>query len=66
MTKIAKEVDGIITREARKLVVKGGSFEEVRQKAVRKIYAKYPRLDVGTLFGGFDHRYTEALVQRAA
>ncbi len=60
MNSVTQKVDKVITLAARKVVTKGGSFEQARQEAVRKLTARFPGLDKGVLLGGFDHRYIQA------
>lgn len=66
MYEITRKVDKIITSAANRVVTKGGSFDHARAEAVRKVHVLYPELNTEVLLGGFDHRYVQALLKKAA
>lgn len=66
MSKVTFEVVRTVRKAAKDVVVSGGSFEEVRNNTVNRLTRRYPGLDEGTLLGGFDHEYLQALQKRAA
>lgn len=65
VTFAVKKIDNVITRGARQLITKGGTFEGAIRETVDKVAKQYPELDRSLLAKGFYVRYVEQVNQRA-
>lgn len=66
MSKKTYEIVRVVRKAAVSVVTDGGNFDEVRNDVINKLTTRYPGLDEGTLRGGFDHEYLQALQKRVA
>lgn len=66
VNKVINVVRASISGAVNVLIQEGGNFNEFRNNVVNHLVARYPGLDAGTLYGGFDHEYVQALQKRVS